>query len=98
MFMINKEKTNSKKEILERLSSLEEGSHVNIMMRFKITHTYTCSYYTEKKNFEGHHSDGSYLASYPDSLIIAGEEKRAWFQSLTHAPNCPGIPGRQHRL
>ncbi len=36
------------------------------------------------------------LASYPGSLIIAGEEKRAWFQSLTHAPNCPGIPGRQY--
>ncbi len=27
------------------------------------------------------------LASYPGSLIIAGEEKRAWFQSLTHALN-----------
>ncbi len=36
------------------------------------------------------------LASYPGSLIIAGEEKRAWFQSLTHALNCPGIPGRQY--
>ncbi len=27
------------------------------------------------------------LASYPGSLIIAGEEKRAWFQSLAHALN-----------
>ncbi len=26
---------------------------------------------------------------YPGSLIIAGEEKRAWFQSLTHAPIAP---------
>ncbi len=27
------------------------------------------------------------LASYPGSLIIAGEEKRAWFQSLANALN-----------
>ncbi len=30
---------------------------------------------------------GEELASYPGSLIIAGEEKRAWFQSLAHALN-----------
>ncbi len=28
-----------------------------------------------------------WLASYPGSLIIAAEEKRAWFQSLAHALN-----------
>ncbi len=28
-----------------------------------------------------------FVASYPGSLIIAGEEKRAWFQSLAHALN-----------
>ncbi len=33
------------------------------------------------------------LASYPGSLIIAGEEKRAWFQSLTHAPIAPEFWG-----
>ncbi len=33
------------------------------------------------------------LASYPGSLIIAGEEKRAWFQSLTHAPIAPQFWG-----
>ncbi len=27
------------------------------------------------------------IASYPGSLIIAGEEKRAWFQSIAHALN-----------
>ncbi len=36
---------------------------------------------------------GQYLASYPGSLIIAGEEKRAWFQSLTHAPIAPEFWG-----
>ncbi len=30
---------------------------------------------------------GITVASYPGSLIIAGEEKRAWFQSLAHALN-----------
>ncbi len=30
---------------------------------------------------------GCPIASYPGSLIIAGEEKRAWFQSLAHALN-----------
>ncbi len=30
---------------------------------------------------------GYRVASYPGSLIIAGEEKRAWFQSLAHALN-----------
>ncbi len=30
----------------------------------------------------------SILASYPGSLIIVGEEKRAWFQSLVHATHC----------
>ncbi len=34
-----------------------------------------------------------YLASYPGSLIIAGEEKRAWFQSFTHAPIAPEFWG-----
>ncbi len=33
------------------------------------------------------------VASYPGSLIIAGEEKRAWFQSLTHAPIAPEFWG-----
>ncbi len=31
--------------------------------------------------------EGGGIASYPGSLIIAGEEKRAWFQSLAHALN-----------
>ncbi len=34
------------------------------------------------------------VASYPGSLIIAGEEKRAWFQSLTHAPIAPEFWGQ----
>ncbi len=37
--------------------------------------------------------DGFTLASYPGSLIIAGEEKRACFQSLTHAPIAPEFWG-----